>query len=180
MCQWCLHRRYKNIVDNLICEGFITKQTTQVNYRPMKPISRIETLDIAVKMLRVAPANVSDYRHPFSDIPDDDKIASKISSKQVSRIILLAEIIHDLEPQKRYLVQRRMSWFSNLFVFPRRMIWLEESSLWPYKNANLTTLSWEKFRPNQLILEKNSSTLVSRASDWANTTGGCMPQICKK
>ncbi len=41
-------------------------------------------------------------------------------------------------------------------------------------------MPWEKFKPNQIILRKELFTLMSRAADWANTTGGCMPQICKK
>ncbi len=39
----------------------------------MKPLSRIEALDIAVKMLRVTPASPVDYKHVFIDIPDDAK-----------------------------------------------------------------------------------------------------------
>ncbi len=50
----------------------------------------------------------------------------------------------------------------------------------PIEKAGMTSLTWEKFKPNQRILRKELFTLVSRAADWANTTGGCMPQICAK
>jgi len=48
-----------------------------------------------------------------------------------------------------------------------------------YNRANqegLTTRTWDTFEPNRSILRQELFLLASKASDWAERTGGCDPK----
>lgn len=162
----------KSIIDNLICEGFITKQTEKINYRTMKPLSRIEALDVAVKMLRVTAPKEADYQQPFQDIPKENSnpLTPIIETGLANNLISTKNT--RFEPQRR--VSRAEAYIMVLksVCFP-----LGEGTDWksilytPIFDAGMTTLTWDVFKPDQAILRKEFFTIVSRASDWANKTG---------
>ena len=145
----------------------------------MKPASRIETLALAVKMLRASPPLPSDYQHLFSDIPDDATNPLQPIVEAGLEYSLITPKNSRFEPQKRISRAEAYSMILKSVCFP-----LGDGADWktvlydPLKKASIINIAWENFKPNQLILRRELFSIASHASDWANTTGGCMPQIC--
>lgn len=145
----------------------------------MKPLSRLEALDIAVKMLRVNPPNEADYQSTFQDIPKEPKTPLLVIIETALANNIISTKNARFESQKRISRAEAYTMVLKSVCFP-----LGEGSDWksvlynPIFTAGMTTVTWDKFKPDQALLRKEFFVLVSRAADWANTTGGCMPQIC--
>ncbi len=160
--------------DALLCEGIISEAQTKRSY---KRITRADVLGIAVNMLRVPEADVADYSGSFEDITEPMQPMIQIA---LDRGLITSTRL--FEPQR--LVTRLEAYtllMKGVCLNPvpvEGQNWTQAVHQTAYK-AGVTNKTLSRFKPSATITKKEAFIIASQLADWADTTGGCRPQVCK-
>ena len=168
---------------NVICEGFTTQSQDALVSSTLAP--RKEVVGIAVKMKKdhgesVPLVTETEYLNLFSDVGFSPDEASWIHPviETALKYGIITQTHSTFEPE-------RATTRAEAYGMIMKSVCMDataDSSNWQenlYDRASqegLTTRSWNTFSPDATITKQELFTLASRASDWAERTGGCDPK----
>lgn len=178
--------------NSVVCEGFITQQKSEKDYRFQDVAPRKEVVGIAVKMKKIQGKNVSliepkDYLSIYTDIGQPGEapwIQSVAETALKYGITSSARTI--FEPERD--VTRAEAYamiMSSTCMLPEKNTTTNtetEKKTWQKniferaKMDELTSKTWETFESERPILRQELFLLASKVSDWAERTGGCNPK----
>lgn len=128
-------------------------------------------------MLRVPEAEVADYSGSFEDITEPMQPMIQIA---LDRGLITSTRL--FEPQR--LVTRLEAYtllMKGVCLNPvpvEGQNWTQAVHQAAYK-AGVTNKTLSRFKPSATITKKEAFIIASQLADWADTTGGCRPQVCK-
>ena len=175
---------FLDFANNLVLEGFITRQDNVNEYRFTDKMLRKDALRIGVKMKRnkgedVGLVSPQKYTKIYSDI-------DYTSTSWLPGTIETGLAYDLISKERETFEQNRSVTRSETYAMIMKSVCMlghTSSSLvdWQYNVYNiassngLTIRSWSDFEPNREILTQEIFVLASRAADWAEKTGGCNP-----
>jgi hypothetical protein len=172
--------------NNVICEGFVVDDEQKAS-RLETPAPRKEAAGIAVKMKKelgkavplVLPGN---YSYTFADVGQNPNEASWILP--ITETALKYGIINS--NRSTFQPDRTISRGEAYAMIMKSVCMMKESDLvgsnWQKSlheiavREDLTIRDWAAFNTSRPILRQELFVLASRASDWAERTGGCDPK----
>jgi len=185
--------------DSVVCEGFITPQTSESEYRFQDVAPRKEVVGIAVKMKKVEGKNVTivtpdNYQNLYTDIGQVNE-ASWIQpiAETALKYGITSSARTIFEPDRN--VTRAEAYamvMSSVCMLPKTEAITDTNTgtstntdtikTWQQrlfdraKTDGLTSKTWSTFDPERPILRQELFLLASKVSDWAERTGGCDPK----
>jgi hypothetical protein len=178
---------YDGFVDDILCEKFISNGTLSADGANV-PTARKEVVNMAVKMKRIGGNNVSLVRdlttlkNTYTDVGEEVDSVPWISPVVATalRYNIITKNRDIFEPERSIT---RAEAFAVIMKSVCMMPIIENRSAdWQrnvYNAANkngMTIRDWSQFTPNSPILSHELVTIASRASEWAERTGGCHPK----
>jgi len=132
---------------------------------------------MAVSMLRVPLDEVREYRGGFQDITEPMKPLMQVALDR--GLIINTPLFEPTKPITR--IEAYTLLMKGVCLVPQPLPnqnWTQAVYDIAHKNG-ITNITLSRFKPSQIITKKEAFVIVSKLADWADTTGGCRPQVCQ-
>lgn len=177
ICEQKPRKTFYDFKEDILCEGFISRQKQESYYNYGKNITKKEVTAIALKMRRIPNISVKNYTYDYDDVGIPGQISWILPMVETSRATgLLGGSEKIFQPDRIVTRAESFSLLMKSVCFPQKNL---PENTWQYnifqaaKEKNITTKSWENFWPDQPVLRQEIFVIASRLADWADETGGC-------